>query len=202
MQRPVVLLRLLVLSVLSGVAVVGVDSGQPIRVEVQRVLVCPYRSDDPDLATFKLKLSVRLTNRSQEPVLVPTSGTGDRDATRVALLGVQARDATRAWAHIVQSSWYDSGTVKYQACASLPPGAVAEFRNVSSGLVLMNAQLARLGSEPTVRFDLMILCRRQDGKVLSTSATTEEFKLPMHERRNGCPDTKIRRSKAGLTAVR
>jgi hypothetical protein len=93
------------------------------------------------------------------------------------VLGVQAKQPDGSWTHVVQSSWYDAGSIKYELCTSLPPGGAAEFANLPSGLFLLNTQLAGLGNEPTVRFNLMIFCRQPDGGVLTTTVTTGGFSL-------------------------
>ena len=181
-QTVLVTSRILILAALSG-AVPSLSSQQAVRVEVQHALATPYRADDPDVAAFKLKFDVRLTNRSGGPVDIPRSETGHGGTTRVAVLGVQAKRPDGRWTHVVQSSWYDVDTIKYESCTSLPPGGAAEFANLPSGLLLLNTQLAGLGNEPTVRFNLMIFCRQPDGKVLTTTVTTDGFDLRLPPRR-------------------
>lgn len=172
----------MMLAALSGVGR-GSSSDQPIRAEIQHVLAIPDRADDPDVAAFKLEIDVRLTNRSGGPVSLPKSESGDAAATRIAVLGVQTKQRDGRWAHLVQSSWYDAGTLKYESCRTLPPGGVAEFANLPSGLMLLKSQLAGLGNEPTVRIDLLIFCRQPDGKVVTTRALSDGFELRLPKAR-------------------
>jgi hypothetical protein len=155
----------------------GLNSAQPIRAEILQAQATPYRADDPDVAAFNLKFDVRLANGSGGSVNIPKAATGDGGTTRVAVLGVQAKQRDGIWAQVVQSSWYDTGSIKYEPCTLLPPGGAAEFANLPSGLLLLKSQLAGLGNEPTVRFNLMFLCRQPDGKVVTKTVTTGAFDL-------------------------
>jgi hypothetical protein len=174
MHRTVSYLTLTV--VLSGGGA-GLNSAQPIRAEILQAQATPYRADDPDVAAFNLKFDVRLANGSGESVNIPRAETGDGGTTRVAVLGVQAKQRDGTWAKVVQSSWYDTGSIKYEPCTLLPPGGAAEFANVPGGLLLLKSQLAGLGNKPTVRFHLMSLCRQPDGKVVTNTVTTGAFDL-------------------------
>ncbi|MCC7152991.1 MAG: hypothetical protein IT161_00370 [Bryobacterales bacterium] len=49
---------------------------------------------------------------------IPKAGTSDGRTTRVAVLGVQAKQRDRIYAQVVQSSWYDTGSIKYAPCVS------------------------------------------------------------------------------------
>jgi hypothetical protein len=91
--------------------------------------------------------------------------------------GLQSKQPDGTWTYLVRSSWYDTGTMKYETCTSLSSEGTAEIGNVASGLLLLKKQLAGLGGEPTVRLNLMIFCRQLDGKVLTTSVTTDAFGL-------------------------
>jgi hypothetical protein len=156
----------------------GSNSAQPFRAEILRVQATPYRADDPDVAAFNLKFDVRLANGSGGPVGIPKAETGGGGGTtRVAVLGVQAKQRNGIWAQVIQSSWYDAGFIKYEPCRLLPPGGAAEFANLPGGLLFLKSQLAGLGNEPTLRFRLMILCRQPDGKVVTRTVTTGAFDL-------------------------
>lgn len=182
MQRTVFVTGgMLILAALSG-AVPGFGAEQPIQAEVERAMATPYHADDADVAGFKLRFDIRLTNRSRGPLTLPKSGTDDGGTTRVAVLGFEAKQPDGSWAHVIQSSWYDTGTIKYESCGLLPPGGVAEFADLPSGLLLLNRQLAGLGNKPTVRFNLMIFCRQPDGKVVTRTVTTEGFSLRLPAR--------------------
>jgi hypothetical protein len=171
--------RVLILAALAGV-VPGFGSDQSIQAQVERAATTPYRTDDPDVAGFKLTLDIRLTNRSGGPLDLPKAGTVSDGTTRIAVLGLEAKRPDGSWSHVVQSSWYDTGTIKYESCGSLPPGGTVEFSDSPSGLVLLKKQLAGLGSDPTVRFSLMVFCRQPDGKVVTKTVTTDgvDLRLP------------------------
>lgn len=150
---------------------------QTIRAQLIRVQATPHRVDAPDVASFNLKYDVRLANESKDPVKIPKIRSGDTGASRMVLLGIQGRRADGTWAHIVQSSYYDTGSMMYAPCTTLAPGAEAEFPNLRGSLLLLKDQLAGLGSKPTVRFVLMMFCRQQDGEVVSATVTTDSLDL-------------------------
>jgi hypothetical protein len=155
----------------------ALGSDQTIRAEVQHALATPYSTDDLEIAAFKLKFDVRLTNRSAKLVSLPDPKTGDGETMRIAVLGVQSKQPDGRWTYLVQSSWYDTGTLKYESCTSLSSEGIAEIGNVASGLTLMKKQLAGLGGQSTLRLNVMIFCRQPDGKVLATSVATDAFDL-------------------------
>jgi len=173
--------RVLILAALAG-AVPGFGSDQPIQAQVEHATATPYDTDDPDLAGFKLKLEVRLTNRSEVPLDLPKTGREIGGTTRVAVLNVEVKRPDGGWAYVVQSSWYDTGSIKYESCGSLPPGGVGEFSDLPSGFVILKRQLAGLGSGATVRFGLMILCREPGGKVVTKAVTTDGVELRLTAR--------------------
>lgn len=158
----------------------GWSADPPILAEIPRALVSPYRTDDQDLSGFKLNLDIRVTNRTERPVDLPKSRREGGRTTRVVVMGVQAKQPDGSWSYIVQSSWYGSATDKFESCAVLKPGGVAEYKNVKSGLLLLKTQVAKLGHEPTMRFDLMTFCRQPDGSVLTKNVRTHEFKLRLN----------------------
>jgi len=169
------------------------SSGEPLRAEIRHAKATPYDIGDPDVAAFHLEFDIRLTNKSKRPIEIPKAAPypstrepaptatpikiDDDENTQVVVIGVQAKQHDGTWADVVQSSWYGSGTEKYEPCTSLPPDAAAELTNLKDGLVLLKEQLTRLGSEPTVRFTLMIFCRQANGKALSKTVRTEGFEL-------------------------
>lgn len=152
-------------------------AGPPIRADIQQALATAEISDDPDVAIYRLNLDVLLTNRSEKPINVPTGANDTSETTRIAVIGVQSRRQDGPWTTVNQSSWYGTGSEKYDSCTSIPPAGTAALRGLPSGLVLLKKQLAALGSEPTMRFSLIIFCRQADGKVLTTFVPTEAFTL-------------------------
>lgn len=155
----------------------SLGSDQVVRADARRALAAPYRVDDPDVAAFRLSFDLLLTNRSDKDIDLPTSDLGNSEATRLTVLGVQSKQPGGAWTYLSQSSWYDTGGIRYLPCRPLPPGETRQIGNAVSGLLVLRNQLAKLGGEPTVRLNLLLFCRQPDGRVSTTSATTEAFGL-------------------------
>jgi hypothetical protein len=176
LRVPSILIRFSLAAGLVGL-VSARGSDQDIRTEIRHPVATPYHTEDPDVAAFRLKFAIRLTNPSERPVNLPRSGTDGDEMTRAAVIAVESKQSDGAWKYVVQSTWVDDGKIKYEPCTSLPPGGTVEIENLPSGLLLLKKQLADLGGEPTVRFGLWLLCRQPDGKVVITSATTDEFGL-------------------------
>jgi hypothetical protein len=170
----------LMIAAFSGMAL-GSNTDQRIRAEVGHALATPYPVDDPTVARFKLRFDIRLTNRSGAPAYVPKSQAANASVTRISVVGVQVKQRDGGWAYVVQSSWYDNGTIKYASCTLLPLDGTVEFTGLSGELLLLDAQLAKLGDTPTVRLSLMTFCRQEDGTVRSSSVTTDGFdiRLPL-----------------------
>ena len=177
MLRAATLLRRLFIAAALAGELPALGSDQAIRAEVQHALATPYRTDDPEVAAFTLKFDVRLTSRSTTPVVLPILKTNEGETTRVSVLGAQSKQPEGTWTYLLRSSWYDTGTLKYESCISLSSTRTAEIKNVASGFVLLKKQLAGLGSEPTVRLNLWFFCQQPDGTVLIKSATTDAFVL-------------------------
>lgn len=172
--------RCLMFAALPGL-VMGFSSDQPVRAEVHHVLATPYGVDDPDIAAFTLKVDLRLTNRSERVIYLPISSSTEMKT--LSIIGVQSKQPDGTWAYITQSSWYDTGTTKYQPCGLLSSGRTEEIKGVADGLVVLKKQLQNLGSEPTLRLNLMFYCREPDGQVKFKWATTEAFPLRLPAQR-------------------
>jgi hypothetical protein len=169
---------LIVMGSVSGFSAASDD--QMIRAEVQRKAVIPDQSDDPEVAAFAIKFDLRLTNRSTEFIQIPQFNPGAGDKTRVVVLGVETKQANGRWKPIVQSSWYDDGTIKYDSCLALSSGGTADLRNLSSEVLLLKRQLADFGERSVVRLNLMALCRLPDGNIWTQTVTTESFVVGPH----------------------
>jgi hypothetical protein len=168
-------LALLVLLVVIGSPATAAE--ETIRVDVERVLAKPVRSQNPDVAKYGLQFDLRLTNGSQKSVNVPALDTADGETTRIFLLDVQSKLPDGPWTNVIQSSWYGLGTEKYDLCKPLVPAATTEIGGLTSQLLLLKKQLASLGGASTVRFYVMMFCRQSDGKVVTTTLPTEGFSL-------------------------
>jgi hypothetical protein len=165
-----------VLAAVAGL-IPGFGADAPIHAKVERVVATHHRLDDPEVAGFKVKFGVLLTNQSGEPLDLPKPQARNDRRTRVEVLGLQAKRPDGSWTHLFQSSRYDTGAIQYESCVPLPPGGVSAFADVSSGFVLLKSQVVELGNQPSLRLDLLILCGQPGGRVVSRAVTTEEFEL-------------------------
>ena len=165
---------------LLGVALA--PGSQTTSAKIEHPVATPYHIDDPDMASFTLKFDIRLRNRSDKAVNFPKSESPGGRTTRVSIIAGQSKQSDGSWKYLFQSTWVDDGRTKYEPCTSLPPGAVVRIANVKGGLLLLKSQVADLGDEPTLRFDLWIFCRQPDEKVVITSVTSDPFilRLPAH----------------------
>jgi len=177
MRQPATVIGRLSLAVALASVFPALSSDRSIRAEVQHALANPYRTDDPEVAAYTLKFDLRLTSRSAKLVSLPGPEARDGETTRIVVMGMQSRQPDGRWTYLFQSSWYGTSTTKYESCTSLSPEKTAEIENVESGLTLMKKQLAGLGTEPNVRLNLWFFCRQPNGKVLTTSVTTDAFVL-------------------------
>ncbi len=180
MRRTRDLLNRLTFTVALAVVLPATGSDQAIHAEVQRALATPYSVGDPDVAGFKLRFDTRLTNRSTKPLDIPGSAKDD-GTVGIVVLGVQSKRPDETWRYVIQSSWIDAGNIKYEPCRAIRPGEAAGITGVASGLVLLKKQLADLGQEPTLRFNLTVFCQQTNGKVLATDVTTDPFTLRLRE---------------------
>ncbi len=106
---------------------------------------------------------------------------GSEATVGIVVLGVQSKGSEGTWRYVVQSTWVDPGNLKYEPCNSIRPGQGAEITSVASGIVLFKKQLADLGQEATLRFNLAIFCQQRDGKVLAQEVTTDAFLLRLRD---------------------
>lgn len=148
-----------------------------IRAEIQKPQPTAYDPGDPDMAGYKIKFDLRLTNHSSQPVSIPKSEAAGSDDAKIVVLGVQAKQPDGKFAHIVRSSSYGTGPPKYPPCTPLQPGKTVQISGVESGILLLRKQVDNLGEEPTIRFDLMMSCKEPDGQIPTKLVTTEEFRI-------------------------
>jgi hypothetical protein len=173
--------RILIVPALAGL-VLGGSSEQSIQaeVEVQGALASPYRIDDPDVAGFRFKYGVRVTNRSGRSLNLPKSGAVDDGLERVTIISVEAKRPDGQWSDIIQGMYVAAVTTKYASCKALPSGSQAKIANLRDGFVLLKSQVAKLGNQPTLRFSLMMICRQADGKLAGTQVTTDGLSLRLN----------------------
>lgn len=155
------------------------SSDPTVQAEVRLVSADVRRVDDPDVSAFTLRLGIRLTNRSRQPLALPATGKSLSGTTRIEVLGVQSRQPDGGWRRLFQSSLYDVGKTDYAPCALVSAGESVDFVNFTYPLLLPKTRLAELGSEPIVRLDLMFFCRQGDGTVISRAASTRDVRLSL-----------------------
>ena len=130
-----------------------------------------------DFTVFEIQLDLQLTNRSEKAINVPTPPSDASRATTGIVLGVQSQQPDGSWKYLNQASFYGSETTKYANCSPLAPGATTEINGLARKLPLLKARAQELGGEPTLRLDIMILCRTLDDTVVNVSTTTAPFRL-------------------------
>ena len=155
-----------------------------IRAEVQPVSSVFTDLGDPEVVAFNVKFDMVLSNDSTRSIDVPRSGSSD-GVTRIAVLAVQLKASDGSWSTIMQNSFYDSGTVKYDSCVSLGGSASVHFNGLEALLTQLKKQAVDLKNYPTLRFKMMTLCRQRaeasrgslhgGGAVLSTEFMTAPF---------------------------
>jgi len=176
MRQTAIVTKIVLLLAALGCGLPNAHAADPgVRGEVRTVTITLDPSDDPAVAIYLMKFDLRLENRSTEPVNIPKSAAGGHET--VVLLGLQTERPDGSWMNLIQATWLGDATTKYEACVSVPAAATAEIGGVHSGFVLLEKGRKDLGSEPTVRLNLMLLCQLPDGKVLNTSVTTEAFSI-------------------------
>jgi hypothetical protein len=160
-------------------------SDDNIRAEIQPVFVASTDLGDPDVVAFIVRFDLRLTNGSAEPIELPKPGS-DRNVTREFVLAIQSQAPDGSWKNVIQSSFYDTGTLKYDSCVSVPPSAGQQFTGLESRLTLLRKQLTDLGTHPIIRFNVMTFCKQQNGtsevslrggNVASKVVMTEPFSI-------------------------
>lgn len=162
----------------------GSDADPSVRAEVRdAVLALDPAQDDHELASFRLNFDLHLTNASGRSLSVPGARPSSSSTVRAAILGVDSKAPDGAWVHLLQSSWYDNGSLNYEACAVLPSGAQGDIAGVHSGFTLLKKQLTGLSKENTLRLHVMFFCRKANGKVSAQATTTEEFRVRVPDQR-------------------
>jgi len=158
-------------------------SDQTIRVEVGRVAAVPFDSGTPELLAFKLTYDAQFTNQSEVPVYIPDPNKGPDGAFRIAFYSLRFQQADGAWRYVVDPgmlAW--KGDTQFAPCRSLGPKETLEIKNLQDPFSIREKQLTAMGSKPTVRIALVLVCRQQDGVLVSTTLETDPFVLSMSER--------------------
>lgn len=154
-----------------------------IQAEVERPELVSDAARDPYLAGFKITFDARFTNRSENPVDIPDRDRGPDGASWITVISVESQQQDGSWRFVVNPGvlMWKSDT-KFVPCKSLRPKETAEVENVSNRFVIFRGPLAGLGPKPTVRFNLVLACRQQDGTLHSKSVDTDPFVLSIPSR--------------------
>lgn len=162
----------------------GSDADPTVRAEVRdAVLALDPAQDDHELAAFRLNFDLHLRNASGRSVSIPGARAASSSTVRAAILGVDSKAPNGAWVHLLQSSWYDNGSLNYEPCTELRPGAEGDVAGVHSGFTLLKKQLIGLSEEHTLRLHVIFFCRKTNGKVFAQETTTEEFRVHVPDQR-------------------
>lgn len=159
---------------------------QTVRAEVRHAATAPYTTGDPEVPGYRVEFSLRVVNASDAPVSLPASGTADDGIARLFVASEQRKQPDGSWAYLSQSSYYDSGNIKYGACTTLKPGEATDINGLVDLLLLPKDRRVSVEDGATMRFGLWLLCRQPDGKVMTTSTMTEGFDLRL-------PDAKAKK---------
>lgn len=150
--------------------------GQATRMEVRRLETAAYDTGDAQVAGFRWKVDLRVTNLSEASVDLPNPESGASGGTvRTALDNAQYRQPNGTWVTLIATTIVWTTDTKFEPCVSLPPGASMELKDVRDGLVLPRNRLAELGDRPTMRLTLWIGCTKPGGKGAGMFVRTEPF---------------------------
>jgi hypothetical protein len=157
----------------------GADEG--VRAEVQHVVVNLASSPSEGFDYYQLKFDLRLTNRSLEPVYIPTQGTSQVDMPRVVTLSEQVQERDGTWTYVGQGAFYGMKHFKYDTCVPLSPGSTTDIHAVASGFALERRKWASKGRDLSMRLGLIMLCRK-DGQLTGPEVRTEAFTIRLPDR--------------------
>lgn len=157
-----------------------------IQAVVKPTSVVASNPGDPDVVFLTVKLDLILRNGSTTPIDLPKPGP-DSNVTRIAWLGVQSMTRDGGWTNINQASFYDTGNLRYESCTQLQPSATLQFASLEGPVMLLRKQLTDLGNHPTLRFNIMTICKQPNASsalsvsrgpnLLSKEFMTEPFDI-------------------------
>jgi len=132
---------------------------------------------DPAAVTLKLGFDLHITNGSRRPLGLPLGRPGRAESIRVTIVGIDSQGPNATWAHLLQATFIDNGTLSYQPCTVLQPGSEGDVLDVRTGFLLLKKQLVGLGEEPTIRLSVMVTCRQPGGRIAAQEATSDAFRV-------------------------
>jgi len=158
-------------------------SDPSIEAEVRHPVATLYPSELQDRLVYSVKFDLRLTNRLDKPVSLPLPEKWVDETSGIAMEGIAMKLPFDTWKYIqaglvlIQPSVVGDGKHKFEGCISLQPGETREIRGAGDELDVMRNRVAEVGSEPTLRLDLVMLCLGTDLKLVGSRARTNEFIL-------------------------
>jgi hypothetical protein len=158
-------------------------SDPPIEAQVRHPVATLYPSEVQDRLVYAVKFDLRLTNRLDKPVSLPLPEKWDGETIGIAMEGIAMKLPFDMWKYIqaglvlMQPSLVGDGKHKFEGCTSLQPGETREIRGAGDEMDVMKNRVGEVGSEPTVRLDLVMLCLGTDLKLVGSRARTNEFIL-------------------------
>ena len=165
---------LILIGPLCGAISRGAAADATVELQAQDVVAKLSQQTNSVVTVFEIQLNLKVTNRSDKPINVPTLGRINDTTTFVTAVETQRVDGS--WSFLSQASFYGTETTKYANCSSLRPGASRAVEGLVYVLPLLKARARELGKEPKLRVSVVMFCRAADG-VLNVSATTEPFRL-------------------------
>jgi len=154
----------------------GADPG--VRGEV-RHLTLQLRTvpENTDLVALDLRFDLHIANGSRRPIGLPAAGDGQVGSEGVTILGVESQAKDGGWTSLLQGTFIDNGTSKYEPCISLRPGSEGDVGSVKTWLPVLKKQLAALGEEPTIRLHVTLTCRQPRGGVRLQDVRTDAISM-------------------------
>jgi hypothetical protein len=169
--------KALTLIALFGGLSAAAASDAPLDSRAQRAAAVLSESTNEAVTVYEIRFGLRLSNRSEKTVSIPTLPVGMTGATTGFVLSVQSQQADGRWKYLNQASFYGTEATRYADCSPLAPGATAGINDLVHVLPLLRARAQELGTEPILRLGVMVFCRKPDGTVLNLTTTTEPFQL-------------------------
>ncbi len=166
-------------------------SGPKIDAEVRRPVATLQSTELWDGLEYSTKFDLRLTNRSDKPVNLPTPRIWDARLIGIDASGTELKRPFDTWKPLligdvlIPTSWLTDGVHKFERCTSVRPGQAVDIQDVAGLIIVMRNRVEEIGTQPTLRLGLTLLCVGDDAKLVWNGATTDEFtiRLPAEPKR-------------------
>ena len=152
---------------------------------VRNVEIALSEETNESFIFFKIRFDLEVKNQSDKLISVPArSGDSDNVVTGF-VLAVQRQMEDGSWKYLSQAPYYGSSETKYADCSSLRPGQTTEINSLIHVLPLAQMRARELGSEPTLRVDVMIFCKESDGTIVNVTTRSAPFSSRLPTFRGG-----------------